>query len=189
MKQRNWLKLIGAWQIIGGIYSAITFLDTVPALGITADRRVVLATFLLAICALSILAGRALLAGSQAGLRASLLVQGIQLAGASTGATAFQLTLGPYVYLAMIWGERLGLDFGFAPRFLWFTNATDAPPAGVVINLLALFFGWKLLRHEPAVAASPPDSGAPESSMPTMKTGSETASPDPGTVAPRGPAA
>lgn len=144
MRKRNWLQLVGTWQVAGGALSSVAFLDAIPRLRITQDLRTTVLASLLPLCALSILAGVALLRGTRAALVPSIVVQVAQIFAVSGGRTAYQLVLGPYLYVGST-STWTGIAAGVAPQFQFHVNANGVSE-GFAVNLLASFFAVVLVR-------------------------------------------
>ena len=75
--------------------------------------------------------------------------------GFSDGLTTVQLTLGPYVYLTLIWEQRYALNLGMHPQLLFHLNASGGYAPGVALNLLAIFCVVLLLIIEVPSKAMP----------------------------------
>ncbi len=145
--------MIGVWQIGGGVISAVTFLD-----GVSAQRGSAALALLLAFVGValgSVLAGYGLYTGRAGAQIPSLIIQGLQLIGFNLGTSVFQLTLGPYVYLTLLWGARFSLDAGFMPTGILRWAIAPPEPTGVAINLLACWCFWRLLWIEPHQMRNP----------------------------------
>jgi hypothetical protein len=146
-KADRWITTIAVWQVVGGMLSIAAFLDAVSVPGTSAAARFAC----MAGCTIALFAvwsGFQLRKRRTSGLYSALVVQCLQLLGFSTGSTCLQLSLGPFVYLTLIFGQRYAIDFGMRPRLLFYINSSSAPEAGAVINLLALFCFVRLLFWE-----------------------------------------
>ena len=143
------MQTIGVWQMAGGAISAVTFLEAASAA--SGRNHVALALVLAALAAAlgSVLAGYGLYRGHAGALGPSLVVQGLQLIGFNLGTTVYQLTLGPYFYLTMLWGQKFAFQVGFMPNFMLRWAVPPGESTGVAINLLACWCFWKILWTEP----------------------------------------
>ena len=162
MTTGRWLRVIAVWQMIGGAIAAVTFLDAVRT--VPEHQTVAVALVLLGAAAAvgAALAGFGLFRGRPGALVPSLVAQGLQLVGFNLGTTVFQLTLGPYLYATILWGERASLQVGFMPKLLVRFGLEASGTGAVAINLLACWCFWRLLWAEPqdvhalAVTPAPP---------------------------------
>ena len=161
---RNWMRIIGIWQMIGGALSAIAFLDAVPRLVTDADTRTSVLVAVIPLCGLSILAGYALFEGRRAGRRPSMVIQSIQLLGIGVGPRAIRLVLGPYILIGLIPQQWIGFSIGWQPQLHLYFH--DVSP-GYYLNVLALACLWYLAFKWPApdeatvgLAESSPDAPA-----------------------------
>ncbi len=154
------MRIIGVWQMAGGIFAAVSFLDAVRLLPRHQPTLVVLVIVAIGLSLGTAAAGYGLFRRKPGALAPSLVAQGLQLVGFGIGTWSYQLTLGPYVYLTMIWGQRFGLETGFMPRFTLYW-ATPGVPAGAAVNLLACWCFWKVLWAEPHELIEVPRAPAP----------------------------
>lgn len=145
----KWIRAVGVWQIIGGVAASITWLDLyrrLPDHEFGSDLILLLAIF---VALASILLGIALIKRRAEAVVPSLFVHSLQLIGFSTGDVIYQLTLGPYFDVTILWWHRLSVIAGIQPRLTLGFNVQPAGEAGVAIDLLACFCFWTLLWYEP----------------------------------------
>lgn len=149
MHPARWIRTVGVWQILGGAVAAITWLDLyrrLPEHQFASDLFHLLAIL---IALVSILLGAGLVKRRPEAVVPSLIVQALQLVGFSTGDLVYQLTLGPYFDVTILWWYRVQVIAGFQSRWTLGWNVQPPAPAGVAINLLACFCFWTLLWYEP----------------------------------------
>lgn len=170
MHPPRWIRTVGVWQILGGVAAAITWLDLyrrLPEHQFTSD---LILLFAILIALTAILLGAGLVKRRPEAVLPSLFVQAVQLVGFSTGDFVYQLTLGPYFDLTILWWYRLQVIAGFQSRLTLRWNVPPAAQPGVAINLLACFCFWTLLWYEPETATIgvtlPMPSNAPDSPPP-----------------------
>lgn len=115
LRTRNlWITTIGWWEVIGGVTGCVRTLllwDTVD----DTTLSVMLYVLVLCGCALSVLAGVALLRVWPSGRRLSLLIQGLQFLQFSFGWLSFVFVIGP----------RIGFLFGGTDS--WWAGITALP--------------------------------------------------------------
>jgi hypothetical protein len=160
MHPTRWIRTVGVWQIIGGAAAAISWLDLyrrLPEHQFTSDLILLFAIF---IALASILLGAGLVKNRTEAVGPSLIVQAMQLVGFSTGDIVYQLTLGPYFDVTILWWRTLNVIVGFQPRLTVRWNIQPAAQAGVAIDLLACFCFWTLLWYEPMPATGTASSEA-----------------------------
>ena len=149
----RWIRAVGVWQIIGGAAAAATWLDVygrLPDHEFMSDLILLLAIF---IALVSILLGIGLVKRRAEAVIPSLFVQALQLVGFSTGDLVYQLTLGPFFDVTILWWHRLSVIAGFQPQLMLRFNVQPVSEAGVAIDLFACFCFWMLLWYEPPPAA------------------------------------
>lgn len=173
-KSDRWIATIATWQVLGGAFSMVVFLDALRRPAGAPGLRGVIVTLGLIAALFAVISGLRLRKRRPGAIHQALVIQGLQLVGFSNSTLMVQLTLGPYVYATMLWGRRYALDVGVRPTLEFHMSSTGALPAGVAINLLALFCFMRLLFWElpttpdPQLAAPPPSETPP--STPTMET-------------------
>ncbi|HET7584981.1 MAG TPA: hypothetical protein VFK13_08740 [Gemmatimonadaceae bacterium] len=168
MRSARWIRLIGIWQMAGGVITAITFLDAIRALPAGKPLDVVIVLCAVTIAIATAVVGYGLYRGRAAALAPSMIAQVLQVVAFNIGGTVYQLTLGPYLYFTVVFGERVTVGVGFMPRMLFALSAVG--PSTAAVNLLALWCFWKLLWTEPhqlldhrdARTSPPPESAAAE---------------------------
>jgi len=158
LQPARWIRAVGVWQIIGGAAAAMTWLDLYRRLDdhqFLSDLILLLAIF---VALASILRGIGLVKRRTEAVVPSLFVQALQLVGFSTGDLVYQLTLGPYFDVTILWWHRLSVIAGFAPRLTVRFNVGSVGEAGVAIDLFACFCFWMLLWYEqpPATGGTMP---------------------------------
>lgn len=157
LQPAKWIRAVGVWQIVGGAVAAITWLDLyrqLPQHALLTDVILLLAIF---IALASILLGVALVKRRAGAVVPSLLIQGLQLVGFSTGSLIYQLRLGPYFDVTILSWHRFAVIAGFRPQLTLRFNVQSAGEAGIAIDLVACFCFWMLLRYERPAAASAND--------------------------------
>ena len=162
MSATRWIRIIAVWQMVGGALAAVTFLDAVRA--VPAHQPISLALVLLGsvVAGGAALAGWGLYRGRPEALVPSLVAQGLQVLGFNLGTGVYQLTLGPYLYATIVWGQRASSDVGFMPRLLVQFGRGPTGAGAAAINLLACWCFWRLLWAEPEhVRAAAPAPVAP----------------------------
>ncbi len=127
--------------MVGGLLSAIAFLDSVPRVVPDSDLRITMLVIVVALCGLSVLSGYALFQGRWAGRGPSLVVQGVQLLGFGVGPEAFRVILGPYLLIGLIPNQWMGLSIGWQPQL--HVHLRDLSP-GYYLNVMALACLWYL---------------------------------------------
>ena len=127
------------------MFGAIVFLDAVPRLPVKADAKWAVLAPAIALCALSILAGWALLKGRRAARGPSLFVHAVQLIGVGAPAFTVRVVLGPYLFFYVA-PSGFGLNAGFAPQLHWHTSGSGPFEPHIIVNLLALTCIILLLR-------------------------------------------
>ena len=155
---RNWIRIIGIWQMVSGAIAGITFLDAMPRIVSDLEWRVSILAVVIPICGLSILAGYALYQGRRAGRTPSLIVQVVQLVGIGVGPKAIRLVLGPYVLIGLIPHEWIGVSVGWQSQ-LHLHLGSQSP--GFYLNVLALVCIWYLAFEWPASSEVSPDEASP----------------------------
>ena len=170
-KADRWIGTIAVWQIFGGALSLAAFLDSLRLPSNAPGLRGFVVTGGIIVALFAIVSGLRLRHRRTEAIYQSLIIQALQLVGFSSGSTVLQLTLGPYVYLTMLWGQRFSFEFGVRPSLQFHLNGAGTFPAGVALNLLALFCFARLLFWElptapdlpaaPSVLNSPSDPDVP----------------------------
>jgi hypothetical protein len=147
---------VGLWQIAGGAIAVLAWLDLLHRLDNASLGTDVLFALSFSIAFLSIGAGYGLVKARWGAIVPSLVVQVVQIIGFSLGDSGYQLTLGPYLDLTIIWTRGVSIAAGFQPRLtLWWGHASELP-TGVAVNLLACFCIYTLLWFEPPVPTKAP---------------------------------
>ena len=151
----RWIRFVGGWQIIGGAAAAITWIDffaRLPEKGATVDA---IFLFMMGLAITSIVAGIGLVKERRAAIVPSLLVQGLQVVGFSLGDLIYELHLGPYFDLLMIWTKGISITGGFRAEFTLRWPVSPAAATGAAVNLLACFCFWTVLWYEPRAQLRP----------------------------------
>ncbi|MFC4763719.1 hypothetical protein [Dyella koreensis] len=142
---RNFLfRLIGILEIAGGFYGAVTMLHRLLPLGSTHDA--ILALIGLLFYGFVLVAGVALMEGSERGVTLSRVAQLMQLPLIATPVLSYALHCGAFVnvFATLQMAPRLGLDWHVGSQ--GFTLAVAGPSVSRLgINLLALL-SWLALR-------------------------------------------
>jgi len=156
MVARDWHRIVGGWQILGGVAGAITILERMPRAGLSVDTKAVIYLTVPPFCALSALAGWSLIRGQALGRARSVsVVIGIlQLVGFRLEEVAYRLALGPYVFLNIIPNHGIGLTAALQPHLVLYTHATGSPKVWLVVNLLAVAALSGLWRARPMATNS-----------------------------------
>lgn len=162
MPTRDWGRIVGIWQIVGGIAGAATFLEGVPAMGAGRDTQQTILLGVLPLCGLSALSGWALIRGhAPATARGwATALWDLQLAGFRAGEVAFRLALAPFVFLNIVPGQGVGLTAALHPHLLLYTRTPGTPSSWLTINLLALFalaLLWRPRRTQRLDSKAAPD--------------------------------
>lgn len=148
------LVAVGVWQLATGAIAAVSWLTLAtrmrtdsPGLDLIVAGGVLLAL-------LSLGAGYGLVRRRPGAVLPSLCVQALQIVGFTTGPILYQLTLGPYVDLTILWGQRVALIAGFQPRLSLAVNPHAIAPTGFAVNLLACILLLAVLFFAPEDARS-----------------------------------
>ena len=149
MTAARWIRTIGVWQMAGGAIAAVSFLDAVRTVPANHPLSVALLLLGSGVAAGAAVAGFGLYRGRPGALIPSLVAQGLQAIGFNIGTGVYQLTLGPYAYAAIVWGQRASINIGFMPRLLVRFGSGPTGAGAVAINLLACWCFWRLLWSEP----------------------------------------
>ena len=159
---RNWLRVIAALEMVGGVFGfgfLMWWLLVSPIDGPTSA----LLLLMLAINALSFVAGVALWSGSRVGRALSIIVQTIQLPKIISQQFVFMFSFGLDVWVffapAAISRLMLGFHFNFPASSQVFFNAPVGTYTLVGVSLssiafLAMLIGYKGEGH--AVGSEPP---------------------------------
>lgn len=148
------IRPLGLWEIVSG---AIAFLSW-GNLAVSMRRDspgltlIVIGGILFAI--LSIIGGIGLARRSSSGILLSMCVQALQVVGFTTGNLIYQLALGPYLAVTILWGHRVSLLLGYQPRLTLALNPLSAGPNGIAINLIACVLLGLVLAADPVSARS-----------------------------------
>jgi hypothetical protein len=137
-------RLIGMFEVAGGLYGTITMLRRLLPLGSTHDS--VLALIGLLVFGFVLVAGMLLLEGSEQGVRWSRWAQLLQLPLIATPVFSYALHSGAFVnvFATLQSTPRLGIDWHAGSQ--GFVLAVAGPAVSRVgINLLALL-SWLVLR-------------------------------------------
>lgn len=173
-KADRWVAAIAAWQVFGGAFSLVVFVDAMRRPTAAPGLRGVIATFGIIIALFAVLSGLRLRKRRTGAIHQALVVQGLQLIGFSTGSTMMQLTLGPYVYLTLMWGRRYAIDLGIRPTLEFHLGGAGTLPAGIAINLLAFACFMRLLFWELPTTPAAPVVSVPTPSDPPPASGDAT---------------
>jgi hypothetical protein len=155
----RWIRFVGGWQIIGGAAAAVTWLDgfaRLPEKGLIVDA---IFLFMIGVAIMSIVAGIGLVKERKAAILPSLLVQGLQVVGFSLGDFVYQIRLGPYIDLLMVWTQGLSITGGFRAAFTLSWPVSPPAATGAAVNLLACFCFWTVLWYEPPPQERPSATG------------------------------
>ena len=152
---RNWVRFIAAVEVVGG---ACSFGFIVWALlGVPLDARTALvALFMLAVNALSFVAGVALWSGSRLGRTLSIIVQVVQLPKIVSPQMIFLFSFGldVWVYAAQAGMHViLGFQFTLLPSSQLFFNAVENPVSLAGVSVSSIAFLALLIRYKAGDAA------------------------------------
>jgi hypothetical protein len=168
MVARDWHRLVGGWQLIGGAITAVTFLDRTPRADLSADTKLLVYATVLPLSLLSALAGWALVRGHALtrARRLSVVLWTLQLVGVRVGDFAYRLALGPYCFLNIVPGRGVGVTAQIQPHvLLFYTDMPGETRSWLIVNLLAAsaLLGLWLARtaHGPTAPSGEPTSGPP----------------------------
>ena len=163
---RNWLRFIAALEVVGG---ACGFGFIVWALLQTPldSRTALVALFVLAVNALSFVAGVALWGGRRLGRTLSIIVQAVQLPKIVTQQMLFLFSFGLdlWVYAAQV-GPRaiLGFQFNVLPSSQLYFNALGSPFTLAGVSVSSIAFLVMLIRYkgeDTAAGRDEPPTGPP----------------------------
>lgn len=145
-----WLILLGLWEIAFGAAAIISWIELAIQMRRDSVGLVLIVIGGVLFSVLSLAAGIGLLRRKPSAVLPSACVQALQIVGVSSGSIVYQLTLGPFLNLMIIWGYRVSLFLGYQPRLSLAVNTRAVAPTGLAINLIACLLLFAVLASDPS---------------------------------------
>ena len=131
------VRLLGLWEIVSGVMALASWSLLVVAMRRDSPGLTLIVVGGILFALLTIAAGIGLARRTSTGILLSICVQALQVVGFSTGNVIYQLALGPYLDVSILWGHRVTVLLGYQPRLTLALNPLSAGPNGIAINLIA----------------------------------------------------
>lgn len=155
----QWLRVVAVWMVVGAAVSAAEFLDVLPQSGLPADTWQTVLVVVELLCALTVLAGRALFQRPETARGAALLVWALQVPSFRIGPLMYGVTLGPYACVGRF-PDFAGVTAGFRPHVAFMLHTSAAAEATYGVNVLAMFaivVIWRAARRAVAEVPAAPE--------------------------------
>ena len=144
-----WLILIGVWETVFGAIALFSWIELAVHMRRDSIGLIFIVIGGILFSILSIAAGIGLLRRRRSAILPSMCVQALQVVGVTAGSVVYQLTLGPFLDLTILWGYRVSLFLGYQPRLSLAVNTRAVAPTGLAINLIACALLLLVLASEP----------------------------------------
>ena len=152
-----WRIFVGLWEIAFGILAIGSWIELAIHMRRDSVGLVLIVIGGVLFSVLSLASGVGLLRGKTSAVLPSACVQALQIVGVSSGSIVYQLTLGPFLNLMIIWGYRVSLFLGYQPRLSLAVNTRAVAPTGLAINLVACLLLLAVLASDPSRGSRPSD--------------------------------
>ena len=160
LKAVRWLRVIGIWEMVGGVWGLLVLLQSVPMLREKGDSPIIIGLFF-GFSAASFAAGMNLIRGEPFGRKLSLIVQGMQILNLRSLAIGWQAILGPFALLWWDGASGVGLQLGATAQLFF---ASPDRVTLIALTLIACVF-FLLLVDAPRGVTTASEPGAADRSL------------------------
>lgn len=148
-----WLILIGLWEIVFGAIATVDWIQLALHMRRDSLGLVLIVIGGLVFSLVSIAAGIGLMRRRASAILPSACIQALQIIGVSSGSIVYELTMGPFLSLTILWGYRVSLFLGYQQRLSLLVTRRAIAPTGIAINLIACLLLWLVLASDPSAGS------------------------------------